>query len=497
MLAPYFAQPTGLWSEYYRTGRNRIRASIIWRRLYEGIVVQDYNVNNPNPLMHKMKHNVALPIVNTSAEFLAGKAIKFQIHKNPTATDRANEIWNRFGSGADSFLDSATSASIYGDACMRLTYNDDDEIITQWLDPITCFPTFDNRKDGTLDAFVMAFQDYDQTTSGWTSYFEEWKDGIVHENRDKMDEIVIGEYDEARYKGPPMVWIPNLKIKGDLFGRSDIGPVNDLVIQYDHLLGKVSETVDYYASPNMYMKGVRKSDSVVKNHKTVYFLPSDGDMGFIEWKGNPPGIEEHFNDVRNTLSEMTSVPKIAFSNYDFKNSDLSGVALKVLFGPLLKRTERKWMQSWGPGIRRMMQMALAEEGIQVKYDDIVILIQNPLPNNTKEDWEIGVMQNLLGVSNEQIQRERGYTEDQIDQMFKERQKEKEQDIALAVKQAVETAAGIAAVTPDPATPGGKPTVGKSVSGGLKQQSAKAKEDHTVAATPGKASGVAVTGRSAI
>lgn len=475
-----------VWREVYRTGRNRIAYYGRWRRLYENFAIRYENYNSANPQYKIIKHNPAYGIVNIGAEFLAGGNLKFQIANNPELSQMANDIWQRSG-GNGAFMEAAVTGSICGDAVIMLGYNPDDEIILKWLDPAIAYPIFDWRDYTRITEFVVAFQSYAEP-GGWVTFYEQWKDGTIYRTeKDVENPKPIGSYDMETYGGePPVVWIRNLSIKGDMFGRSDVAPVEELVIQYDHLMSKESSTIDYYAQPNIFMKGVRKPDIMVKDQNTVYFLPSDGDIGFVEWKGTPPSVHDHIERLRDDISEITSTPKIAFSNFNFTSSDISGVALKVLFGPLLKKTERKRNQTWGPGICKAMWMALRELGHDVNVEDIVILWPDPLPNNTKEGWEQAVMQDLLGVSHAQIQRERGYTEVQIEQMAKEQEAEKKREIDLEIYKA-KALAEIAAENQQ------QPTQG-SPGGGPKRMSAKEKTDHKTKSTPGKISGVDVTGR---
>lgn len=228
-------------------------------------------------------------------------------------------------------------------------------------------------------------------------------------------------------------------MKGDMFGESDLKPIAELVEQYDHLMEKQSRIIDYYASPNLMVKGVSKSQiEISKGERTMFFLPENGDIKFIEWTGAPQGIEEHIKMVREAISEISETPQIAFGKTETGMSNVSGIDLKILYGPLVSKTERKRQKSWGPQLERAMQIALLAENIEVELDKLSINWMSPLPENEVEEWQIGAEKAAMGVSKKQVMRENGYTEDEIEKFAEE--KSEEADI-MAEEAAKQFAAG--------------------------------------------------------
>jgi len=469
MLQGFFGLINGKpWEPIYKTGQNRVRMYSRWMRLYEGYAAR---LNVSGNLQYKMlRYNPCIPIINIKAEFLASNPISFQVEGDSGLSQVANEIWTR-SKGTETFMENALFGSIIGDAVLTIDYNDDNQVIVKWVDPSSVYPYFNPLDYEHMENLTVAFG-YIQDDGSTGNYMEEWKDGTISRYDGVRNAMVpIGTWDQAKFEGLPWVWIRNQAVKGYAFGKSDVQPIAELVEEYDHLMTKLSSAVDYYAQPNIIVKGVRSPAQLQKNTKSMYFLPSDGDMQFLEWQGAGPGILEQIEQIRNELCELTGAPKVSFSNFDFKSSDISGVAMKLMFGPLLKSNERKQL-TYGLGIRKAMRMALVEEtGKKIPLSQISVLWPSPLPDNTKEDWEIGVMKDLLGVSRAQIQREQGYTQDQIDQMKLEAQAEKKQ---AADEAAYAAAALAAAVAPYQTAPvGDGEGNSKSAKGSTRQPSGKA------------------------
>lgn len=414
------------YNVYY--GNTRVIGYARAKRVYDGWVMK-----NTSDVVQwkKLRFNVSQPIVNINAAFLAGKPIRLQVDGNPELTEAANGIWDRSG-GFYAFLENAILGLIYGDSVLIPNYDKRRKAWRlKWVDASIVYPVFDPADYDKIKSvdFVWADSDESGQLTGW--YREHWCDGVVTRyDNGEPNGTIIDYYDNEIFEGCPIAWIKNDGIKGEPFGRSLITSLIELTEEYDHLMTKNTSIIDYYASPNLAFIGTKKTDNVDVGLRKIFFLPEGGDVKMVEWSGSPPGIQEHLARVKNMISEVSATPNIAFSNFDFKFSDVSGVALKVLFGPLLLKTDRARIH-WGKGITRAVRMALYyETGQLVEEDQITILWPNPLPNNTKEDWEISAIKNLLGVPQVQIHQEQGYTADQIETMEEEMAEEREELVRI-------------------------------------------------------------------
>jgi hypothetical protein len=449
-------QRPGLWSARHQ---QRIAAYIRYKRLFDGYAVRQSTDHQDQ--FKQLRYNLSRPIANVAADFLAAKEISWVVNDEDELTATCDEIWTQSG-GSATFIENARLGGIMGDACIMIDKPEEDKVAKfKWLDPAVCYPEFDPHDYTKMIRLVIAYDILDSNGKS-VVYSEVWENGKVTV---KMgDDIIRTEtYDEEVFGGIPAVWIRNDAMKGDMFGRSDLQGIVELVEEYDHLNTKQSRIIDYYAAPNLKAKGVTKNQMTMqKGERTMYFIPAEADIEFIEWGGTAPTIDLHLARVRETISEVAETPQVAFSKVDSGISNVSGVALRILYGPLIAKTERK-RQSWGPSMERAMWMALRCEGhMDLELDEISIEWQDPTPVNEVEEWEIYAHKVEMGVSKKQVLREAGYTDDEIDQFTEEAE---EEQAAMAEQLMKEFNAGNTGAYPSPGKPkppggGGKPPAAK-------------------------------------
>jgi hypothetical protein len=80
------------------------------------------------------------------------------------------------------------------------------------------------------------------------------------------------------------------------------------------------------------------------------------------------------------------VPPVAFGRQDSGFSSISGVALRILYGPLLSKTNRK-RANWSPPLEYLMWLCLQAEGHAVELEAVNAVWQDPLPSDRKADAE--------------------------------------------------------------------------------------------------------------
>jgi hypothetical protein len=330
----------------------------------------------------RLKHNFNKPICHLGADFLAAKPLKWKIDGDTdagTLTTAAHGIWDRSGSDRV-FLDAALSAGIYGDVVGLATQDEEGRPRVEFVAADIAFPAFsgsDNRKLEELDI----------------TWEEETREGRLLVRREFYNaagrEVFIdGEPvpEEAQsWERIPAVWIRNLALKGFPFGFSDLDGVAELVEEYDHICTKRTRIVDYYAAPNIVAEGMSPGD-VEKSMGTIFYPPAGSKMYFLEWNGNQPDVEAQLTRLRNDIAEVSEVPPVAFGRQDSGFSSISGVALRILYGPLLSKTNRK-RANWSPPLEYLMWLCLQAEGHAVELEAVNAVWQDPLPSDRKADAE--------------------------------------------------------------------------------------------------------------
>lgn len=401
-----------------------------FKRLYDGLLVRSNLALTEQ--QKRVVFNFAQPIANISAAFLAGKPLSFEHSGGKTEDDTLTQemaaIWTRSGSD-QKFLEAARLGAIQGDSCLKVEETEDGKYRLRWMDAAICFPEFDPHDCEKLTGMVIAYE-VAGLQGGTRAYMESWRDGVVTiDDGDNPTETKT--YDEKLWGGgPPFVWIPNERMLGECFGRSDLQCLVDLIERFDHTATKQDQIVDYYAHPNIVFRGISKPTNGKFDNKigNAFFVPADGDVFFVEWKGNAPAVGEDLERLRDAISEVSETPRIAFGKTDSGVTQLSGVALKVLYAPLLAKTQRK-QASYGPGLERALFIALAASGKKVDPTAISVDWPNPLPGDELADLKALQIKSTW-LSDEQILREMEYTPEEIVQNLAERQAQKKADVAI-------------------------------------------------------------------
>lgn len=366
-------------------GTKRKQLYRLYSGAYDGYIVRGRNSILPEPQWKRLKWNLARPICDISAGWAAGPRVKWRVKNDDALSAKADTIW-KDSEGDSEFLIAALSASILGDMIVMAKTGDDGKSRIEFLDPHICYPEFDPHDYRKLLSLEIAYPAPDLLyrelwdVSGMTTYMDPQSAGMT----------VPHEYGMV-----PAAWIPNMGIKGQVFGDSDLHGCLDLIEEYDHASDKQGRIHDYHAAPTVVARGVNKKNAALeKGERTVWYIDQDPklcDISFLEWKGTPPSGDAHIERLRAAICEVSETPAIAFGRVDHGFSHTTGVAVKVLYGPLEDKTRRK-RALWEPKLESVMCMALQSSGVDCMEEDVEIVWAESAPYN-----EVETMQNLLAL----------------------------------------------------------------------------------------------------
>ncbi len=329
-------------------------------RAYQGFSIRGVTNTHVIQDWKRVKFNFVQPVVNLSAGWFAAKPIDWDVDGDPGATKEAYAIWDRSGSDG-ALLENAICCGIYGDLVGLATQDEDGQSKIEFVDPSISEPTFDGCDYSRLAALEIAYEavpEARQDSGEAVARREMW--GARGMETYEGDTLV----DRRSYERMPAVWIRNSAVKGLPYGISDVESIIDLVEEYDHLAAKQTRIVDYYASPNIVFSGLQKG--VSQSDKTVgsvFYLPAEAKAYFLEWAGKSPDVENQLTRIRNAIAEISQVPAVAFGTVDSGVSNISGVAINILYGPLLSKTHRK-QATWGPALQYLMWLCLQAAGFK-------------------------------------------------------------------------------------------------------------------------------------
>lgn len=375
----------------------------------------------------KLRRNLCQPICNIGGGFAAGPSVSWAVSGDEDLTKAAQDIWSR-SEGDGEFLISAVTGAIIGDLCAVPRLGKEGQVTIQWLDPAICIPTFSVHDCARLDQLEIRYP------IGENQFHREvWSNGrlVIEEG----DEILFEEDFSQSFKACPAVWIPNQALRGDALGTSDLECPIEAIVEYDHLNARQSRIIDYYTHPTVVVEGTKPANTSIdldRNPRTVFYSGPGSKVYFLEWQGPQPGVKDHIEDLRADICEMSETPRIAFGRTDSAFTEASGVALRVLFGPLLAKTARK-RAVWGPRMERLMHAALRMEGHSVEAEQVNVLFADPAPEHMLEQLDALDGKVRLGLSKRAALAELHYSEEEIKKIEAQRMEEQAAAAEMSAK----------------------------------------------------------------
>jgi len=203
----------------------------------------------------------------------------------------------------------------------------------------------------------------------------------------------------------PMVHAQNLPLPNEFWGMSDLGEdVLGLNRALNFLLSHALRIVRYHAHPKTWGRGFRRMDMDLSVDNMI-ILPSErSELGILTAKGDLSGAVQVYRAMVDALLQVARTPEVSLGKVE-NLGNLSGVALRVLYEPLLEKTETK-RRLYGALVsevsRRMLVMG-GHPSMRVRVHWPELLPQDPMALR-----QAAVIDKELGVSTDTLLRKLGY-----------------------------------------------------------------------------------------
>ena len=147
---------------------------------------------------------------------------------------------------------------------------------------------------------------------------------------------------EWRYPFPPIVDCQNLPLPNEYYGTPDLSrDVTDLNTATSRVLSNLSRVIRFHGHPKTIFKGVQEGDIRVDADGAIYLPDGEGqDASNLEMSSDLSASLSVYREVYDALHEVGRRPKIAAGKLD-NIGQLSGLAIKILYGPLVEVTRTK------------------------------------------------------------------------------------------------------------------------------------------------------------
>lgn len=422
-----------------------------------------YRGNFPDPLAvqsnqpnDNMKSNRCRMIVDKGVSFLFGAVLKID---GPDADEVTQDFLSHLWGDDDDRMTLLANAAINGGVCGQvflkfippqgtmkyprivvldpmnvriITMPDDCDCVLAY---IIEYPGVGNVQNKQIIARVdpdnlAEIAGYEELDDYWTitnyqrrsaslSQYEQWNQ--------------VGQPEEWLYPFAPIFSCQNLPNPNEPWGTPDL--TNDIIEEnksLNFLQSNLARIIKYHAHPITFAVGVNAS-TLQTNVDGVLCLPDPSSkLEKLAAMENFSGIQQVLSMVRDNMDEQSRVPAVALGRIEsLPRGTISGVALELLFAPLIEKTIQK-RRLYGKLIREVSRAALCHCGfISIEdYEDYDIELKwmNLLPIDNKEASETALNLLQLGVSQETILQQLGYNPED------EAQKVEEHPLKTAIPQ---------------------------------------------------------------
>lgn len=392
--------------------------------------------------------NVVQMSVDAGTDFLFGQDFTMDLESSDEGEvpdepqQYVRNAWEASG-GSILLQDTRTNGAICGTAFVKIQVEDGQPLRAQpprliGLDPSTVGVTLDQHDRERVIAYRITWSG--RTENGEIAAFRQRieRDGIKwviydEESAGLSSKWRITDTTEWNYEFSPIVHCKNMPAPNEFHGRPDItADLLDLQLAINAVASDGRHISRLLGHPLVWFSGVSASQLSAKPGDAVV-LPQGGNVGVAGVPATPDGQLALLEKYKSIFHEQVRVPEIVAGRLD-NVGQLSGLALRILYGPLVRRTlTQRQFYGEGRGLigevnRRILRMAEFEEfSTAIRWPDIV-------PNDEGEDARAAQEKQRAGVSRETSLGELGY--DAEEEALK---REKEQD-----ERATEDAARLAA-----------------------------------------------------
>ena len=300
--------------------------------------------------------------------FTFGKGVSFRSPKETEAIvpDLLERVWEVDNNKATVLWEIGQQGSVSGDCFIKVAYEEaytdsvgrlhPGRVRVLPLNSSFAFPEFHPHDRERLIRFKLKYR-------FWGTSLEGTRQVLTY--TEILTEDIIEEYinDELIDSRPnplgviPIIHVPNVRISGSPWGLSDCNDIININRVYNEVATDVADIVNYHAAPVTVIIGAKASQLEKGANKVWGGLPKDAKVENLS--GGSEGLKgamEFLEMLKKSMHEMIGVPETALGQA-MPVSNTSGVALSIMFQPLMNRYHQKIVQ-YAHGLERVNELIL-------------------------------------------------------------------------------------------------------------------------------------------
>lgn len=384
--------------------------------------------------------NRCQPIVDRGIDFLFGKELEISVGENDPqeAQDFLNECWGRRETRIPLLQKYGMNGGLAGQAFLRIVPNPDGSFRLVVVDPSTVFVRTAPQDCETVLLYCIEYccDEKDNMGKPQRVYYHEeitridpdqddtaqYEDVNIEGLEADVTWLVqhwtrIGDRGKWTPVGAPYSWPypfapifsnQNLPKPNDFWGMADITPdligVNQALNLVQSSINRVNKL---YGHPILFSYGTGMQPLNISPGRIIEMSTADARIEAVPITSDIANALSFAANLRSDIDEQSSVPGVATGRIaDLPRGQISGVALELLFMPLLKKTEKKRCL-YGDTIINVSKALLQLKGMSPDIE-ITLNWQSPLPTDDLQAVQAAIAKQGIGISNATLMRELGY-----------------------------------------------------------------------------------------
>lgn len=389
----------------------RLRIMQAWRA-YEGDLPKPLKVE-PGEVDDNIRLPLGQVVVNKGVSFLFPEGISFEV--DGAAASEANtwltQCWeaNRL---MTTLLQTGINGAVCGDVFLKIKPGKPFPRVIV-LDPADVTVHTEEDDYQQVLAYVLQWNTVSRTTGKPIVR----RQVIEHESPD-APRWSVSDYEQNganwillqettwHYPWAPIVHCQNLPCPNAFHGYSDLEPsvlhVNNAL---NFVVSNTGRIIRFHAHPLTVATGVGPGDLVTKIGQMLKLANVQATVKNLEMESDLGSSLTFARDLKSFFHEISRIPEVATGKVE-DLGQLSGLALQILYQPLLEKTRDKRVL-YGEMLRTLNRRLLELGG---KGKDHVVKTHWPpvLPSDPKGDAETALLHSQLGVSDDTLQTRLGF-----------------------------------------------------------------------------------------
>lgn len=203
----------------------------------------------------------------------------------------------------------------------------------------------------------------------------------------------------------PIVDCQNLPVPNEYYGKSDIEEhVIKLQRAVNFTMSNLQRIIKFHGHPKTWGAGFQAQDLKIAVDQTIVLPNPNAKLQNLEMLSDLSSSIEYYARIKEAIHEVSATPEVATGKLN-ATGQLSGVALQILYGPLIEKTKVKRL-TYGGMIVDILKNLLVMGGFTA--EEPTLHWPDALPKDLLQERQALLIDSQLGVSQDTIQAKLGY-----------------------------------------------------------------------------------------